>query len=233
MTRASPPPDYQSYFCVAEWPVKDSLPLFKGTTGVMTSQCLGLRKAVTNVLLMLNHLEERELSTSYRRNPMLNLVATASEDGRELAVLGFYHPSIKPYETNGVVTYDVLLAGLERDGIGPVAVTLHFANLTPGASYTETVSVVDSAHGNAFAYRHAVMDDLQTHCGPDPTQWQKVCVYDRMEVINDWTLEEDGASVATETTDSTLTADTEGQGEIVVTMNPYSVLLVRLERTDR
>ena len=231
MTRASPPPDFQSYFQIGEWPVDDYLPLFKGTNGIMAAQALGLRKAVSNVFLLLNRLQPQELATTYQHNPMLNLVATASEDGRTLAVLSWYHPSIKPYETGDTVAYDDLLDGLARDGVGPVTVALNFEHLTPNATYTQTLSVVDGAHSNAFAYRHAVSDDLRAHCGDDPAQWQRSCVYRRMGVINGWTLAEEGASVALETTSTTLTADDEGHGRVTITLNPYSVWLVTLEKS--
>ncbi len=230
MTRASPPPDYQTYFQIGEWPVSEYLPLFKGTAGIFTAQILGLRKAVANVFLMLNRLQPRELSTSYHANPRLNMVATSSEDGRKLAALLWYHPSIKPYETDSTVRYDDLLDSLTRDGIGPVAVTVGFQHLTPGATYTQTVSVVDATHSNAFTYRHAVADDLTAHCGSDPSQWQKACVYQRIGEINNWTLDENGASVALETTTGSLTADDQGRGEITLTANPYSVWLVTLEQ---
>ncbi len=229
MTLASPPPDYQSYFCVGEWPEKDYLPLFKGTTGIFTSQALGLRKAISNVFLMLNRLQPQQLSVTYPKNPYLNLVATASDDGHKLAVLLWYHPNIKPYEQNHMVAYDDLLKGLARDGIGSVKVTLNFDHLTPGATYTQTLAVVDATHSNAFTYRHAIAKDLQSHCGQDPRQWQRGCAYHRVAAINGWTLAKNGASVALETTTGSLTADAKGHGSVTLTIAPYSVWLVTLE----
>ncbi|NOZ71441.1 MAG: hypothetical protein GXP38_05930, partial [Chloroflexi bacterium] len=230
MTQTSPPPAFQAYFAVAEWPQNDSLPLFKGVSGVMTAQVTGLLKAISNVFLLLNRLQPRELSTVYQANPMLQLVATASEDGRELAVLSWYHPSIKRYETKGVVTYDALMTGLAEDGIAPLTVTLNFQHLEPSTAYTQTLFVVDSSHSNAFTYRHAVLADLQAHCGNNPQQWQRTCVYQRISDINTWTLDGPGpgASVGLESTTSVLTSDAQGQGQISFTLEPYSVWLLTL-----
>ena len=204
------------------------LPLFKGTAGIMTAQSLGLRKAVANVFLMLNRLQPQELSVTYPANPRLNMVATASDDGSQLAVLLWYHPSIKPLEHNGVVHYDELLQELPQQGILPLTVQVNFVHLAPGTTYTQTLSVVDRTHSNAFTYRHAIADDLTAHCGADPRQWKRSCVYHRMEAINAWTLEKDNASVALETTDGTLTTDAQGNGEVTITLQPYSVWLLTL-----
>jgi hypothetical protein len=229
MTRANPAPDLQSYFQIGEWPVGEVLPLFKGTNGIMTAQALGLRKAISNVFLMLDRLQPRQLAATYPANPRINLVATASQDGERVAVLVWYHPSIKPYESGDTVTYDDLLKGLALDGIGPVTLTLRFQHLQPGTSYTRTLSVVDSTRSNSFTYRHAVFDYLRTNCGNDPSQWERACVYHRVGEINAWTLAEDGASVALETTTGSMVTNDQGQGKITLTANPYSVWLITLE----
>ena len=231
MTRADPPPDFQSYFQIGEWPVRDYLPLFKGTTGVMTGQALGLRKAISNVFLLLNRLQPRELTAIYPANPRLNLVASANASGRKLAVLGWYHPNIIPYETTGVVTYDALMAGLDQDGIGPVQVTFTFQNLPPHSTWTQTLSLVDRDHSNAFTYRHKVLDDLIDHCGSEPQDWDRACVYQRMQIIDEWTLAQEGASVALESTTASLVADAQGQAQVTLTVAPYSVLLLELEQS--
>ncbi len=232
MTRARPQPDDQSYFQIGEWPLNDYLPLFKGTAGLMTSQALGLRKAAANVFLMLNRLESQELSATYRANPRLNLVATASEDGSKLAALLWHHPSIKPYEEQGVVAYDDLWARLAQDGVGPVQVDLAFEHLTPNAAYTQTLLVMDAAHSNAFTYRHAILDDLRDHCGDDPREWRRACVYQRIDAINAWTLAHDRASVDLESTRTVLTADAQGRARVPLTLQPYSVWLVTLQAAE-
>jgi hypothetical protein len=232
MTRASPPPALQSYFPMGEWPVNDFLSLFKGTTGVITSQSTGLLKAISNVFLMLNRLQPQQLAIQYPQNPMLNLVATASDDGAKLAVLGWYHPSIKDYEKNGVVTYDKLLADLEQGGIKPVTVTLNFKGLKPGATYKKTVFIVDKDHSNSFSYRHAVAEQLFDDCGSNSEAWKRACVYRCISQINTWRLDGPGpgASVALESASSTFTADVDGSGNVILTMAPYSVLLVTLDK---
>ncbi len=231
MTQASLPPDLQSYAFVGEGPQYDYLPLFKGTVGVFTSQTTGLIKGITNVFRLLNRLEEQELTIDYPPNNRLNLIATADENADRIAVLGWYHVNIKPYETDGTIQYDDLLAGLEADGIGPVTATLSFENLTPGATYTQTVYVVDQTHSNAFPYRQAVFDDLTANCG-DSSTWERSCVYTRIDEINTWTLDSTNgaASVALEFTTSTLTADDQGRAEVAITLEPYSAWLVVLER---
>lgn len=232
MTNASQPPLLQSYFQVGEWPTEDFLPLFKGTTGVFTAKSLGLLKAVSNVFLMLNRLQERQLTIQYPLNPRLNAVASASNDGEKLAVLAWYHPSIKPYEENGLVQYDALMSGLKQDGIGPETVTLHFSQLVPGATYKQRLYTVDSTHSNSFAYRHEIMDQLIEDCGEDTNAWQASCVYSSMDFINSWTLDGHGpgASVGLESRESTLVADTQGNGQVTVTMMPYSVTLITIEK---
>jgi hypothetical protein len=232
MTQASLSPDLQSYAFVGEGPQFDYLPLFKGTTGVFTSQTTGLIKGITNVFRLLNRLEGQELAIDYPPNSRLNLIATADGNAERVAVLGWYHVNIRPYETNGMIQYDDLLAGLEADGIGPVTTTLSFENLTPGATYTRTVYVVDQTHSNAFSYRHAVFDDLTANCGANPRTWERPCVYARMDEINAWTLDttNGAASVALESTTTALTANSEGRAEVTITLEPYSVWLVVLEQ---
>ena len=232
MTQASPLPDLQSYFTVGEGPQNDYLPLFKGTVGVFTSQTTGLLKAITNVFRLLNRLEEWELAIDYPPNNRLNLIATADENADRVAVLGWYHVNITPYEIDNTVQYSDLLASLEVDSIGPVTGILNFQNLTPGATYTQTVYVVDRTHSNAFTYRHAVLEDLKANCSYDPDTWERACIYARIAEINAWTLGTTSgtASVALESTTATLTADDQGQAEVTVTLEPYSVWLVVLER---
>lgn len=231
MARASQPPSLQSYFEIGEWPTGDFFPLFKGTTGVFTAKGIGLLKAVSNVFLMLNRLQPKQLATRYRQNPGLNAVATAGEDGK-IAVLAWYHPGIKPYETNGRIHYDDLMADLGEDGIQPVTITFDFSQLAPNAAYNQTLYKIDRTHSNSFTYRHEVLDRLFEDCGADPSLWQSSCIYSSMGAINSWTLGGEGpnASVALESSESTFSADTLGNGQIAVTMSPYSVSLITLER---
>ena len=234
MTNASPPPSLQSYFQIGEWPTEDILPLFKGTSGIMTAQSTGLIKAVSNVFLMLNHLQSRQLAVRYVQNPMLNLVATASSDGKKLAVLGWYHPNIKVYEENDRVRYDELLDDLEQDGIRPVTVTLKFSDLVPDAGYDQTLYLVDRTHSNAFTYRHEIMDELLADCGDEISQWKRSCIYRSVSFINNWTLDGTGpgASVGMESVGSTLEADDLGNAQITLTAAPYSVFLVVMDRNS-
>ena len=232
MTNSDPSPSLQSYFQIGEWPTKDYLPIFKGTAGIITSQATGLLKAVSNVFVMLNRLEPQQLETRYRKNPVFNLIATSSPDAGKIAVLGWYHPSIKPYEKNGWVEYDELMEGLEQSGIKPVSFSLDFENLAPMTTYHVTIYKVDKTHSNSFNYRHKILERLRDDCGENVELWERSCVYNSIGLINSWTLESTGkkASVALESTKSALSADEDGKGKITLSQSPYSVFLIVLER---